>query len=264
MSNPEDIRNKAAQIKKTADSAAKRKSNIAQIVGGSLVAVVVVGIIGVGLFAKSNAKTDSLPPELATEYNSSAQLPAGVSAKEGYGVPVGTSNANVPRVELYEDFQCPACGQLEKVNSENILAAGEKDEINLTLHPMIFLDRNFPESKRSSLRSTMAWGCAVDAGKTVEYHSGVFEMQPAQEGKGFTDDQLINLAKKVGITDAALTDFEDCFSSAKYQAWAENSQLHAQDRGVPGTPAMYINDAVVDSNTIYDKDLFAQAVAAAK
>ena len=196
MTNPDDIKNKAAQVRANAGSDAKKAKTI-QIVGGLVVAAFVVGIIGVGFYAKNQSQTDVVVPEAITEYDTSAALPKGVNASEGYGVPVGKQDPSAPRAELYEDFQCPACGQFEVTNAKNVFASAEKGEINLTLHPMIFLDRNFPESKLSSLRATMAWGCAVDAGKTIEYHSGIFAMQPAREGDGYSDEQLLDLAKKV-------------------------------------------------------------------
>jgi protein-disulfide isomerase len=129
---------------------------------------------------------------------------------------------------------------------------------------MIFLDRNFPESKLSSLRATMAWGCAVDAGKTIEYHSGIFAMQPAREGDGYSDEQLFDLAKKVGIENEAYQEFETCYTSNKYKGWAQNSELHAKDRGVQGTPSIFLNDKALDAKAIYDPAGFAEAVAAAK
>ena len=263
MANPDDIKNKAAQVKANAGSDA-RKAKTIQIIGGLVVAAFVVGIIGVGFYAKNQSQADIVVPEAVTEYDTSAALPKGVSASEGYGVPVGKQDPTAPRTEIYEDFQCPACGQFEITNAKNVFAAAEKGEINLTLHPMIFLDRNFPESNLSSLRATMAWGCAVDAGKTIEYHSGIFAMQPAREGDGYSDEQLLDLAKKVGIENEAYTEFETCFTSNKYKGWAQNSELHAKDRGVQGTPSIFINDKALDAKGIYDPVGFAEAVAAAK
>ncbi len=263
MTNPDDIRNKAAQVRASAGSDAKKARTI-QIIGGSFVALIVVIIIGLGFYAKNQSSTDVIVPEAITEYDTAAQLPKGVTASEGYGVPIGKQDSNSPRAELYEDFQCPACGQFEKTNSANVFASAEKGEINLTLHPMIFLDRNFPESKLSSLRATMAWGCAVDAGKTVEYHSGIFAMQPAKEGSGYSDEQLLGLAKEVGITNDSYTEFESCFTSNKYKGWAQNSELHAKDRGVQGTPSLFLNDKALDAQAIYDPAGFAKAVADAK
>ena len=264
MSSPDDIRNKAAQVRASANSSENKKAKTIQVIGGLFVLTLVVGLIGAGVYVKSQTAQNSITPEVVTEYNSAAQLPTGVTAQGGYGVPVGKQDPTAPKAELYEDFQCPACGFLEKANGENIIAAAVKGDINLTLHPMIFLDRNFPQSQLASLRATMAFGCAVDAGKTAEYHAGIFAMQPSKEGDGFTDQQLLDLAKNVGIKDDAITTFETCLTSNKYKGWAQNSQLHAQDRGVQGTPTFYLNEKQIESAILVDPTSFAGVVAEAR
>lgn len=264
MTNPDDIRNKAAQVRANAKSQDGKKAKTIQIIGGLFVLTLVVGLIGAGVYVRGQSQGQSITPELITEYNSSAQLPKGVTAQEGYGVPVGKQDPSSPRAELYEDFQCPACGFLEKANGKNIIASAVKGDINLTLHPMIFLDRNYPESQLSSLRASMAFGCAADAGKTAEYHSGVFELQPSREGVGFTNAQLLDLGKKVGIEGDDYTTFETCLTSEKYKGWVQNSQLHAEDRGVQGTPSFYLNGAVVENSILVDPAGFAGVVAEAQ
>jgi protein-disulfide isomerase len=264
MANPEDIRNKAAQVRATAKSQDGKKNKTIQIIGGLFVLILVVGLIGAGVYVRGQSQGQSITPELITEYNSSAQLPKGVSAQEGYGIPVGKQDPNSPRAELYEDFQCPACGFLEKANGKNIIESAVKGDINLTLHPMIFLDRNYPESQLSSLRATMAFGCAADAGKTAEFHSGVFELQPAKEGDGFSNQQLLDLGKKVGIQGSDYTTFETCLTTEKYKGWAQNSQLHAQDRGVQGTPSFYLNGTQIENSIVADPAGFAGVVAEAQ
>lgn len=264
MSNPDDIRNKAAAARVNANSQDGKRAKTIQIIGGLFVVTLVVGLIGAGVYAKSQSNKLSITPEAVTEYDSAAKLPAGVTAQNGYGVPVGKQDPTAPKAELYEDFQCPACGFLEKSNGKNIIDSAVKGDINLTLHPMTFLDRNFPESQLASLRATMAFGCAVDAGKTAEYHSGVFAMQPSKEGDGFSDQQLLDLAKNVGIDGDAYTTFETCLTSAKYKGWANNSQLHAQDRGVQGTPSFFLNDKLIDGTILVDPAGFAGVVAEAR
>ena len=264
MANPEDIRNKAAQVRATAKSQDGKKAKTIQIIGGLFVLTLVVGLIGAGVYVRGQSQGQSITPELITDYNSSAQLPKGVSAQEGYGIPVRKQDPNSPRAELYEDFQCPACGFLEKANGKNIIESAVKGDINLTLHPMIFLDRNYPESQLSSLRATMAFGCAADAGKTAEFHSGVFELQPAKEGDGFSNQQLLDLGKKVGIQGSDYTTFETCLTTEKYKGWAQNSQLHAQDRGVQGTPSFYLNGTQIENSTVADPAGFAGVVAEAQ
>ena len=74
MANPDDIKNKAAQVKANAGSDA-RKAKTIQIIGGLVVAAFVVGIIGVGFYAKNQSQADIVVPEAVTEYDTSAALP---------------------------------------------------------------------------------------------------------------------------------------------------------------------------------------------
>jgi len=53
-------------------------------------------------------------------------------------------------------------------------------------------------------------------------------------------------------------------ASAKYKGWANNSQLSAQDRGVQGTPSMFLNDKLIDGKILVDPASFAGAVAEAR
>jgi protein-disulfide isomerase len=89
-------------------------------------------------------------------------------------------------------------------------------------------------------------------------------MQPSKEGDGFTDQQLLDLGKKVGIDGDSYTTFETCVSSAKYKGWAQNSQLHAQDRGVQGTPSFFLNDQLIETAIVADPAGFAGVVAEAR
>ena len=110
MTNPDDIRNKAAAGRANANSQDGKRAKTIQILGGLFVLTLVVGLIGAGVYAKSQSQKLSVTPEAVTEYDSSAQLPKGVTAQNGYGVPVGKQVPTAPKAELYEDFQCPACG----------------------------------------------------------------------------------------------------------------------------------------------------------
>ena len=89
-------------------------------------------------------------------------------------------------------------------------------------------------------------------------------MQPSKEGDGFTDQQLLDLGKKVGIEGDSFTTFETCVTSSKYKSWAQNSQLHAQDRGVQGTPSFFLNDKLIDTAIVADPAGFAAHVAEAR
>jgi protein-disulfide isomerase len=98
----------------------------------------------------------------------------------------------------------------------------------------------------------MAWGCAIDAGKTKEFHSTVFANQPATEGDGFTDTQLATFATKAGITGDALTTWKKCYTDKVYDQWVTNSYTTFGTEGVPGTPTGYLNGTEVKAETLKD------------
>lgn len=131
-----------------------------------------------------------------------APLPEGVIAGgEGwaFGVPFGTSTT-APVLEIWEDFQCPACQAVEKANGAGIEALAEQGKVRLVWRPTTFLDGNLGND--SSARAVAAWGCAIDAGKSREFHNTVYSNPPAAEGDGFTDDQMIGFAESSGIAGA--------------------------------------------------------------
>lgn len=232
-----------------------------QILGGAVILVIVAGIISLAVWARGEAEVENTPVAPISEFITDAELPKGVSAANEYGVPYNSA-AGAPTFSLYEDFQCPACANFESTNFSQVLESANQGDIELYFHPMIFLDRN-PAAKNSSLRATMAFGCAVDQDKTLDFHSGVFTLQTT-EGAGWTDQQLLDLAQSIGIDGAAYSEFEECFSSRKYQDWALNSQLAASLRGVPGTPGAFLNDQLIDSSVLNDPPTLLSLIAEAK
>jgi len=237
MAKPEpnqSAREKAKAARLAAEAAHKRRENTVKIVGAGVVVIIVAAII-VGATVFSNRKPS------ATEVDPSAALPPGVnSSTYAYQVTKDPA-ANVPTVQIWEDFQCPACKQFEGSLMPTVEAAATAGTINLQLRPTTFLDEHFPESKDTSARATSAWGCAIDAGKALEYHTAVFAAQPAQEGAGTTQDQLIQIGQTAGITGGALDKFKSCVNASTYLGWAANSASEFEKAGVKGTPAIYVN-----------------------
>ncbi len=257
MARADDIREKAAQERKLIQEAeAKRTRNI-QIIGGVVILAIVAAIIGLAVWARGEAEVQNTPVAALEEFVTDAALPKGASAATDYGVPANSA-PGAPTLSLYEDFQCPACANFEATGFSEVLASANRGEVELYFHPMIFLDRN-PSAKNASLRATMAFGCAVDVDKTLEFHAGVFTLQPS-DGSGWTDSQLLDLAQEVGIAGEDFENFQTCFESEKYRDWARNSQLAATLRGVPGTPGAFLNDELLDASVLNDSSLLAEKI----
>jgi len=265
-----DRRDKAAAARAAQDAAEKRRDRMIKIIGGLAVIAVVGAIIGLSIWQK-NSKTptsaDGLPVASAD-----AALPKGVvnSGDYAYGVPFGTGAATAPKMTLWEDFQCPSCNSLEQANGTTIESLAETGKTQFYWRPTAFLDARLGAENKangapnSSHRAIAAWGCAIDAGKTREYHDIVYKNQPSTEGTGYTEAQLLDFGKQAGITGDAYTTFEQCVKDGKYLGWAVNSTKAFTDAAVPGTPAGFLNGTEIKSDVLADKAKLEALVAAAK
>jgi hypothetical protein len=116
--------------------------------------------------------------------------------------------------------------------------------------PTTFLDRNL--NNTSSAEAVSAWGCAIDAGKAMEYSALVYANQPT-EGAGFTTAQLIDFGVQAGIGGAELETFTQCVEDGTYLGWAVNSTALFYEQNVPGTPTGFLNGLPLDGGQLADQ-----------
>jgi protein-disulfide isomerase len=115
-----DRRAKAEAARNAANAGEKKRERITRIVGAVVVIVVVLGIIGIAVVAR-NSSSETAGGSTATA-DPNAPAPKGTfptGDEYAYGVPFNDA-ANVPVMEIWEDFQCPACQSLEKANGAGI------------------------------------------------------------------------------------------------------------------------------------------------
>jgi protein-disulfide isomerase len=173
-----------------------------------------------------------------TPSNPSADMPAGVDSDGG--VPVGTATS--PVLDVYEDFQCPICKGFEDNIAPTLDQMVENGEIKMIYHMMSFLDINLKND--SSKRAANAAGCAQDQGMFFEYHNDVFANQPATEGAGYTDDQLIQFAETVGIPD--MERFKQCVADDTFGNWVTQMEINSENDQVTATPTLFVDGKAVD------------------
>lgn len=246
------LKEKAAAARAAAEAEQRRRDRRVRIVGGVAI-LVVIGLIFGAVFYNNSQKSNA---GASTGTVAEAKLPKGVLAADpnAWGVPYN-SVAGKPTLAIWEDFQCPSCGAFEKSHGADVLKLADSGKVNLVWRPTAFLDARFAATSpnpNSSNLAAQAWGCAIDAGKTKEFHSTVFANQPATEGDGYSQDTLLGFGKTAGITGDAYTTFESCVKASTYKDWVNNSYQAFQDTGVPGTPTAYLNGTEVPAKTLND------------
>lgn len=230
------------------------------VIGAIIAALVIVAVI-VAILIGNSSKSVSANDQVG---GSGSAQPAGVTGGEGGGIVAspGTAKSNAPTIDLYEDFQCPTCGALEKAMGPAMASMAKAGEIKLVVHTLSFLDDNLKND--SSKRAANAVACASDAGKFLEYHAAVFAAQPAEEGTGYTDAQLTEFAQTAGITGPALTTWQQCTSSGQHDQYVAAVQDSAGRAGVNSTPTVMLDGKNITSTLTTVEALVAQVKAATK
>ena len=224
-----------------------RSDTMVKVIGGVIVLAIVVGIIGAAVWTR---RSQSAPID-------NAALPVGVLAD--FGVPYGSGGADAPLIEVWEDPQCPYCGLLENSIGAHLVTLAEAGTIRLIWRPTAFLDDNptvasgnisngAPDSSRHAIA---AWGCAIDQGKTAEFHDEMYARQP-QEGAGYPEATLLDIGGAIGLTGSAYDEFARCVQEDRYLGWAQNATLAFRDAGVPGTPTVLLNGREVPLEQVQD------------
>ncbi len=224
-------RERLAAERAAAAAAKQRRDRMLRI---GLVAIVVLIVAGIGIAVVATRQSS---------VNTSASVPAGINATKGY--PTGT--ATKPVLDIWEDFQCPNCGQFEAANRTQIEALATTGKAQVVYHTWNFLDRGntgAADTQKSSSRAAIAAGCASDQGRFLQMHDQIFENQPATEGTGWTDAQLEQFAKDAGVGD--MTTFDQCLSSRKYQGFLTQVNAQADRQQITGTPTFLLNGKIVD------------------
>jgi protein-disulfide isomerase len=259
MTNQPREPKRAARERLAAERAAQaaRQRRRDMMVRGGLAGLVVLVVVAVALAVVLTHKTKVV---------TAASKPAGVTATLGY--PTGT--AAKPVIDLYEDFQCPVCKAYEANIGTNIEALSTSGKASVVYHTLTFLDTGnagkAADVQKSSTRAASAAACAQDQGKFLAYHDVVFQNQPAAEGTGYTDTQLIDFGKTAGIAD--MTTFSQCVKDQKYVGFLTQVAAEADSRQVTGTPTFFVNGKLLNfgsAKTFADVlKIITDAVAAAK
>jgi len=207
------------------------------------VAVVVIVALVVALVVWMNrAATDP----------GTAPAGAGINQETG-AIAVGSGSQTL---DTYIDFMCPICNQFETTYGPEILDLANAGTITLNIHPISILDR-YSQGTKYSTRSANAMYCvaAADPDKVVPFMQAMYKNQPEENSTGLTDQQIIDIAKGVGVTG-----IDSCVTDGTYAqfvtAMTEKTPIQPGSNGI-GTPTLAINGNVISNQTIPAKGQFA-------
>jgi protein-disulfide isomerase len=189
---------------------------------------------------------------ISNRSSSTAAIPASVSAADGYGIVLNPSAK--PTIDVYIDYQCPACKNFELINGGYLNEVIAQNKAKVVYHPMTFIG---PES----ILAANAAACAADENEFVDMNLALFQGQASSENSGkWQNDTLLNLGKSVGINSVK---FEKCIKDGNYVKWTGNVSAASAKANINSTPTIFVNGKQLDRNTEYgDPVKFRAALAA--
>ena len=200
------------------------------------VPAVLIVLIGVGVF-------------FATRPSATPAAASPASATSTGAIPVGSGPV---KVDVYEDFQCPACGTFEKTYGSALQKLAAENKATVNYHMMSFLG---PESDRAAA----AAGCAADAGQFEAFHNYLYAHQPVEHTDGYTTADLVAAGDALGLGQS----FTDCVNAGTYAVWTSTVDTDAARAGVSGTPSFALNGTLLDTKNKSFNDVFAEIEKAA-
>jgi len=166
-----------------------------------------------------------------------ATAPASISKVDGSGL---VFNPDVKaQIDIWEDFQCPACRDFEAINNDYIKKVVADGLAKVVYHPLTFIGARSTNGLNESLIAANAAACAMDEGKFIDMHEILYQNQATSENSGkFTNTYMISLGSKIGLTSMK---FQNCVTGGNYELWTQTSASYAAVKNVNSTPTVFVN-----------------------
>jgi protein-disulfide isomerase len=174
------------------------------------------------------------------------------------GTTMGDPNAPV-KIDLFEDFQCPACRQYtESTESQVVNTFVKTGEVYYVFHQFPFIDNQ--SATKESHQAANASMCAAAQGRFWDYHDMLFANWQGENQGSFSDKRLVAFAQALGLD---MNAFNACFKADTYQAKINEDLTLGQKMGVTGTPSVFVNGKQIAPGLIPTFDDIKTAVDAA-
>ena len=189
---------------------------------------------------------------ISNRASSNFAIPAAVSEADGYGIVLNPTAT--PTIDIWVDYQCPACRTFEVLNGGYINEIIAQKKAKVVFHPLTFIGAE-------SIIAANAAACAADENKFVDMNLALFQNQASSENSGkWQGDAMLALGDSIGIKSDS---FKECVREGNYVKWTRNVTDASASKNVNSTPTIRINGKDLDRNTEYgDPVKFKAALAA--
>jgi protein-disulfide isomerase len=224
----------AAERKRQAARAKQRR--LLAVVLGAVVAVALVVVVTVIVLDQRGKRDQTAAPYTGPQ--------APLSRQADGSIVMAKAGVTGPTLEIFEDFQCPACKQFEESTGKTVKQLASEGKVKVVYYPFHLFGEQREPIKGNSMRSAAAALC-VPADKWLSYHDALFKFQPQEGSDGFATKDLVAWGKDVGVTDAG---FEKCITDQQKKPQVESMTKYAlETRKVNSTPTVFLNNRKLEN-----------------
>jgi len=154
------------------------------------------------------------------------------------GRSLGKADAPVT-LEVWSDFQCPACGQFAEIVAPPII----RDYVTPGTLRIVYHDAAYQGARASgsydeSVEAGAAARCAAEQDRYWPFHDLLFANQSGENKGAYADARLRAMAAEAGLD---VTAWDACRATGEMQAAVRSEMQQASSSGVDATPTMILN-----------------------
>ncbi|ETK36503.1 DsbA family protein [Microbispora sp. ATCC PTA-5024] len=213
----------------------------------TIIAVVVIAVVAVaiGWWSMRQGESEKVTGGLAP-----------VTIQQDGSVVMAKPGVTAPVVDVYEDYQCPACKQLEETSGSTLKNLAAEGKAKVVYH-MITIFSDEP-AHSNSLRAANAARCVTDGSQYMKFHDLLYQRQPSETETGFSPDDLVKWGKEAGVT---APDFETCVRQQRnVSAHDQYTSTIMSSLKLSGTPTVMLNGQSLDTGTAFVPSALRDAV----
>lgn len=220
-------RARTLERRKEREQQKKRQRQLTLVVGGVVIAVVAFAII---LLINQPAEAP-IPAEAVSRYEGIAQ------SRTEEGFPKLGNDAAPAKVVEYSSFDCPSCAKFHDDTWPGVLERIKNNEVQFTYIPYWGTG-----GIANGLGAAHAAICAGEQGQFWPFHDALFDWQTKYANTAFSQNRFVG-----GITNLGLDkgQWDSCIASALPGQVTDAARSAFTLQGVTGTPALFVNGAIV-------------------
>lgn len=235
-------------------SAARKRSGdrVPVLIGLAVVlALAVVVTVMVAVAARDRSSQTAKPIPAVTAPPDS--VPVTLDRQSGTVV-AGQTDASVV-IDVYEDFLCPACGRFQERYGPEIHERLADGTIRVRYHLVHLLDqRSDPPGYSLAAVNAALSVAAYEPQAFLDFHTTLMRHMPPEHTRPYSNDQLTDLARRLGVTADAFAEAvrDKAFADAvrrQLEAARNDPALQRQNgdgQSYFGTPTVAHNGRILD------------------